>query len=63
MARDVTELEADLIDDAAQIAAVLYAKLLEVEIPANFRGIKRFSKEQAFTLVNTLYYESIKDSD
>lgn len=61
--KDVTELEADLIGEAAQIAAVIYGKLLDAEIPKNTRGVKRFSESQAFTLLNTLFYEGLKDQD
>lgn len=55
---DDQELPAEM----ANVAAALYGALLDVPIPTA-RQIPRFTPDQAFALVNTMFYQALKDGD
>lgn len=53
----------ELVGEAAEVAAAMYAALLSTPIPQNTQGIESFTSDQAFALVNTLFYEALKDGE
>jgi hypothetical protein len=55
--------EENLPKDMAALAAKLYGALLAVRIPRSSTRPQPdfFTPDQAFTLVNTMFYEGLKD--
>jgi hypothetical protein len=51
----------DVAKIMALIAATLYGELLDVPIPSNRAA--RFTPDQAFALVQTMFYQAIKDEE
>jgi hypothetical protein len=58
-----TAEQAELAQTMALIAATLYGALLKVEVEDNPQCVKHFTTDQAFTLVNSMFYQAIKDED
>jgi hypothetical protein len=54
--------DTELPNEMAKVAAALYGALLDVPIPTT-RQIPRFTPDQAFALVNTMFYQALKDGD
>lgn len=49
--------------EIAEMGAAVYAQLLKVEIPENGTCVTHFTEKQAFKLVRTLFYDSLKDAE